>query len=174
LCLCFVIGLEEDSLEKTKYSINLAKELKPDHIYWNMITPFRGTRIREWYDMYGKVFDVINHSSWVDGDFMCDEPCAETPDFSIEERKKAYLMAILETNDTRLRLWHIPRLIPYVIKYKLLREFFYWLPNGVNRSFISSISLVRHGVRTYEEKGAKDLSNRVRRYLIRKGMKIKT
>ena len=69
-----------------------------------MITPFEGTRIRKWYDNNGKVFDLINHSSWVDGDFMCEEPCAETPEFSIEERKKAYMVAILKTNDIRLNI----------------------------------------------------------------------
>lgn len=167
LFLCFVIGLEGDSLEKTKYSINLAKELKPDHIYWNMITPFKGTRIREWYDQHGRIFDVINHSSYVDGNFMCDEPCAETPDFGIEERKKAYLMAIMETNDIRLKLKSIPRLIPYVTKYKLYREFFYWLPNRIKKNFVLFISLVHKGLRIYKEKGMKELKKRIYYYFRR-------
>ena len=58
-----------------------------------------------------KVFDLVNHSSWVDGDFMCEEPCAETPEFSIEERKKAHTMAILKTNDNRLNIRYLNRLI---------------------------------------------------------------
>ncbi len=56
LSLCFVIGLEGDSLEKTKCSIDYAKKLNPNHIYWNMVTPFEGTKIREWYDKNGEVF----------------------------------------------------------------------------------------------------------------------
>jgi hypothetical protein len=142
----------------------LAKELKPNHIYWNMATPFRGTRIREWYDIYGKVFDVINHSSWVDGDFMCDEPCAETPDFSIEERKKAYLMAILETNDTRLWIRDIPSLIPHIKKYKLYREFFYWLPQGIKKSLMQSVFLLYRGVKIYRETGINGLNKKIYRH----------
>ena len=48
LSLCFVIGLEGDSYEKIQSSIDFAKKIKPDHIYWNMITPFKGTKIRKW------------------------------------------------------------------------------------------------------------------------------
>ena len=55
LSLCFVIGLEGDSYEKIQSSIDFAKKIKPDHIYWNMITPFKGTKIREWYDKNGRV-----------------------------------------------------------------------------------------------------------------------
>jgi hypothetical protein len=33
---------------------------------------------------------------------MYDEPCALTANYIIEERKKAYPIAILETNDIRL------------------------------------------------------------------------
>ena len=125
--LCFVIGLEGDSFEKTQKSIDLARNLKPDYVYWNMITPFEGTYIREWYEKNGKIFDLVNHSSWVDGDFMCEEPCVETPEFGIEERKKVYLMAILKTNDTRLKLSDINRLLPYVREYGLYIEFFSWI-----------------------------------------------
>lgn len=151
LHLCFIIGLPGDSLERTKYSINLAKQLRPDHIYWNMITPFKGSKVKKWYDQYGKVFDVINHSSYVDGDFMCDEPCAESLEFSVEERKKAYLMAILETNDARLRLKDTPRLITYVTRYELYKEFLCWLPKGVYKTLryriVSSLSKIKNRTR---------------------------
>jgi len=165
LALCFVIGLEGDSLEKTKDSINLAKELKPDYIYWNMITPFKGTKIREWYDENGRVFDVVNRSSLVDGDFVCDEPCAESPDFSIEERKKAYLMAILETNDNRLRLRHIPRLLPSVRKYRLYGEFFRWIPHHMAKDLRGFGSLVRMAVRIFREEGSRQTARKFLRYI---------
>ncbi len=87
--------------------------------------------IKKWYDKNGKVFDLINNSSYVDGDFMCEEPCAETPEFSIEERKKAYITAILKTNDTRLKLSHINRLLPYIKEYGLYNEFFNWIPQNI-------------------------------------------
>lgn len=161
LCACFIIGLPGDSFEKTKDSIDFAKRLKPDHIYWNMITPFKGSRVREWYDEHGKVYSVINHSSWVDGDFMCDEPCAETPEFSTEERKKAYLTAIMETNDGRIRLRDIPRLFAFVVTCGLYKDIFFWLPRRIKRSFVVAIFLMRHGIEVYRENGANEFIRKV-------------
>ena len=163
LSLCFVIGLEGDSLEKTRYSIDFAKKLNPDHIYWNMITPFKGTKIREWYDNHGNVFDLVNHSSWVDGDFMCEEPCAETPEFSIEERKKAYMMAILETNDTRLNITDVPRLIPYIQEYNLYHEFFFWIPSTIWKTVKKPFQLLNLAVKLYPEIGLNGIIKRIRR-----------
>lgn len=157
LSLCFVIGLEGDSLEKTRVSVEFAKKLKPDHIYWNMITPFKGTRIREWYDEEGFVFDLENHSSWVDGDFMCEEPCAETPQFTRQEREKAYLYAILRTNDTRLKLTDIPRLMPYVRQHGFYWEFLGWIPSRVGKD-------LKQVVRIYREDGISELLKRFRNY----------
>jgi anaerobic magnesium-protoporphyrin IX monomethyl ester cyclase len=162
LALCFVIGLEGDSFERTQKSIEFAKTLKPDHIYWNMITPFEGTSIRKWYDKNGKVFDLINHSSWVDGDFMCEEPCAETPEFSIEERKKAYILAILKTNDNRLKLSDINRLLPYIKKYGLYNEFFYWIPHNMLRSIKKPFKLISFALKIYPEIGLRGLLKRIR------------
>jgi len=163
LALCFVIGLEGDSLDKTKSSIELAKKLKPDHIYWNMITPFEGTRIKEWYDQNGKVFDLINHSSWVDGDFMCEEPCAETPEFTVDQRKKAYIMAILETNDTRLSILDIGRLIPYVRTYGLYIEFFRWIPRNIFMMVKKPFKLLHLAIKIYPEIGFAGLFKRIHR-----------
>lgn len=164
LSLCFVIGLEGDSLEKTRKSIDFAKNLRPDHVYWNMITPFEGTGIREWYDQNGKVFDLKNHSSWVDGDFMCEEPCAETPEFSVEERKKAYILAILKTNDTRLNLTDIHRLFPYVKQYGLYKEFVYWIPNNVLKTSKKPFQLFGLALKIYSEVGMKELMKRIYYY----------
>jgi len=162
LALCFVIGLEGDTFEKTKKSIEFAKTLNPDHIYWNMITPFEGTSIREWYDNNGKVFDLTNHSSWVDGDFMCEEPCAETPEFSIEERKKAYILAILKTNDTRLKLSDINQLLPYIKKYGLYNEFYHWIPHQILRSIKKPFNLIGIAIKIYPEIGLRGLLQRIR------------
>ncbi|MDH3366189.1 MAG: radical SAM protein, partial [Thermoplasmata archaeon] len=165
LSLCFVIGLEGDSLEKTKDSINFAKELKPNHIFWNMITPFKGTKIREWYDENGRVFDVIDHSSYVDGDFVCDEPCAESPEFGVDDRKKAYMMAILETNDNKLRLRHIPRLLPSVRKYRLYGPFLRWIPHQMAKALRGHGALVRRAIRIFREEGSGVAVRKVLRHM---------
>jgi anaerobic magnesium-protoporphyrin IX monomethyl ester cyclase len=164
LSLCFVIGLEGDSLENTRYSIDFAKKLKPDHIYWNMITPFKGTRIRECYDREGTVLELVNHSSWVDGDFMCEEPCAETPEFTFNQRKKAYILAILKTNDTRLSLRDINRLIPYIREFGFYKEFFYWIPAKIWKNLKEPFKLLILALRIYREEGRKGLMKRINHY----------
>lgn len=164
LSLCFVIGLEGDSYEKIQASIDFARKIKPDHIYWNMITPFKGTKIREWYDKNGTVFDLVNHSSYVDGDFMCEEPCAETSQFSVTDRKKAYILAILKTNDTTLGLRDIPRLYPYIKEFKFYREFIYWIPNKSWKNIKKPFKLLRMAINIYPEIGFKGLIKKFRSY----------
>jgi len=128
LGLCFIIGMPGDSLKMTKHSIKLAKELKGDFFYWNTVTPFKGTRIYNYFNHPpNKVFGVINHSSFVDGDFVWDGACVETPEFSISDQEKAYFTAIFKTGDRRLSLLHIPKLLPYIIRHRLYLEFFFWL-----------------------------------------------
>jgi radical SAM superfamily enzyme YgiQ (UPF0313 family) len=153
LTLCFIIGLEGDTVETVKESVAFARELKPDHIFWNMMTPFEGTRIREWYDAHGKVYEVANHSSYVDGDFLYDEPCAETPEFTLEERKKAYFIAILGTNDNRLRLRHTPRLLRHIVRFGLYREFIAWLPRQVVKDARSTAKLARRALEILRREG---------------------
>ncbi len=130
LGLTFIIGLPLDSLSRTRSSINLAKQLKPDgSVYWNMLTPFAGTKVYEWYKEHGELKSPINHTSLCDGDFMPEEPVVQYPGFTAEEQKKAYLMAIMQTNNYVLRVRHLPRLLPQVVKHHLYSEFFQWLGN---------------------------------------------
>ena len=63
LGLCFVIGLPEDSPERHKYSVKLAKELKPDYAFWNMCVPWPGTRVHDWFTKNGTIGDVRNFST---------------------------------------------------------------------------------------------------------------
>ena len=165
LHLCFVIGLEGDSLERTKDSIRFARELKPDLIFWNMITPFKGTRIREWYDQHGRVYDVVGHSSYVDASFMCDEPCAESPEFPLSDRKKAYLMAIMGTVDDRLRLRHVFSLLPMVSRHGLWREFGRWLVERTAKNLVRVGGTVRAGMVLLRERGPRELGRRIVRSL---------
>ena len=44
LGLCFVIGLPEDNLERHLESMRLAKRLRPNYTFWNMIVPLAGDR----------------------------------------------------------------------------------------------------------------------------------
>ncbi len=103
LRLCFVIGLPGDSLKKTEASIKLAKELKPVHIYWNMAHPLRGTRIREWFEANGaEIRDDLDYTSYDAHSLSIREPLVSTPDFSFEDRKKAYFRAVVQTDQYNL------------------------------------------------------------------------
>ncbi len=139
LILSFIIGLPGDSPKKAKHSLKIAKKLKPDLVFWHLLVPYKGTQVREWYDEHGRVFGDINVSPNRDNDFMCDDPCVETDDFLLEERKKFYLRAILETADRRISIKrHNKRLLSYVIKYSLYISYlrFLWtrVQNKIRRA----------------------------------------
>lgn len=97
LGMCFVIGLPEDSPARHEYSVRLAKELKPDYAFWNMCTPWPGTRVYEWFKKNGTIGDVRNFSTLIDTELDFQEPCAWTSGFTREQRIKAWLGANLET-----------------------------------------------------------------------------
>lgn len=128
LGMCFIIGLPGDSLERMQYSVNLARELKVDFCYWNMIIPHKGTRVRDWFEKNGVLYDEIGITSIKGHSFMCDDPVVETKDFTREERKQAFFLAALRTNSYRIKLTEIPALLRYVHKYgyyKYLAESLY-------------------------------------------------
>lgn len=97
LGLCFVIGLPGDTLKRHQKSIALAKELKPDYVFWNMCVPWPGTAIHEWFLKNGKIGDVRNFSTLITPSLDFDIPRASSPDFPVEQRIKAWLQANLET-----------------------------------------------------------------------------
>lgn len=120
---CFIIGLPYDSPEKIKESIKLAKKLKPHHCYWNMLIPYKGTKAREYFEGRGITINEIANPAIFSGteETICIEPCAVTPEFTAEDQKKAYIMAMLETHCYPVKL--LFKLIPYVRKYKLYKSF---------------------------------------------------
>ena len=119
LGLCFVIGLPEDSPERHKYSVKLARELKPDYAFWNMCTPWPGTRVHDWFNKHGTIGDVRNFSTLIDSELDFQLPRAWTPDFTQEQRIKAWLSANLETYVLPVN-WGRPLRAPFLV-IKLLR-----------------------------------------------------
>jgi len=110
--LCFIIGLPYDTFERTKCSVKLAKRLHAGTIFWNMLVPYKGTAVREWFFKNGKLFGENDRTSYVDYSCFCDEPAVETKDMTAQDRKKAYFYAMLETNNYVLRIKDIPKDIP--------------------------------------------------------------
>lgn len=123
--LCFIIGLPYDTFERTKYNVKLAKQLKASTIFWNMLVPYKGTAVREWFLKNGTLFGETDRTSYVDYSCFCDEPAVETEDMTAEDRKKAYFYAMLETNNYVLRVKDVfkdvPRLFITAHRYGLYK-----------------------------------------------------
>ena len=161
LSLCFIIGLPEDNIDKIRDSIKFAKKHKPDSIYWNMIVPYKNTVVRNWFEEKGKLYSEIGKTSLIDGDFRCEEPCAESQDFTREERKKAHYMCLFETIDERLKLRKLVQIFSEATKYKLYKEFIYWFPRGIIKSFKRKIELIKKAHSYSRREGFKNLVKRV-------------
>jgi anaerobic magnesium-protoporphyrin IX monomethyl ester cyclase len=97
LGLCFVIGLPEDSLGRFRRSLELARSVKPDYVFWNMCTPWPCTPVYEWFITHGVIGDVRGFSTLVDPEFNFSLPRAWSNDFSREDRVRAWLIANMET-----------------------------------------------------------------------------
>lgn len=120
LYLCFVVGLPGDSMERTRRSIDLARSLDASLVYWNMAHPFPGSKIREWFEQNGATFhDDRDYTSYDVHSFDCRDPVVETPDFTRWERKKAYFLAAVETDQYQLGEGELERLIDRSIEYEL-------------------------------------------------------
>jgi len=117
---CFVVGLPHDSFAKSLYSIRLAKELGADFFHWNSFIPLKGTRAREWFEEHGRLHSEVGAFSLTGNtDFFVPEPVAEYDDFPAEEQKKAYALAVLETDSYIFRVNSIPKIVQTAMKYNL-------------------------------------------------------
>ena len=125
LGMCFVVGLPGDSVEKTRASINLAKELRADAIFWNMFVPHRGVRAREiLMEMGARFYDERDVSSLMDPNLDIDMPAVETDDFTRDNRIKAWLMAMMETKTYfQIPVVRYPKLLKLSLKYGLVFQF---------------------------------------------------
>jgi len=120
----FVIGLPYDTLKKTLASVRFAEKLKPDHVHWNILVPYKGTKVYEYFKKNGKIDDGrIPFTLQQNG--LLFEPNADTPEFTAEERKKAYLTALLLSKDAAL-LQDIAGAFNKAREYGLMMEFVKW------------------------------------------------
>ena len=138
LGLCFVIGLPGDTYERHQDSVRLARELAPPLIYWNMAHPFPGTEMHRWFVEHGASLDPPRtYTSYDNHSLRSVEPVVATPEFSKWERRRAYFLAVVET-DQYVMNWRAPAdLIAGALRYRL--------PLPALRSF--SRRLVRGGWR---------------------------
>ncbi len=123
----FIIGLPYDSLKRTLDSVRFAKELKASHVHWNMLVPCKGTDAYQYFKEKGEVDDRHIPSS-IPEDVLSFESNISTTSFTREERRKAYLMALLLTGDSLL-LRSVKRTFLKALEYNLILELFAWIFN---------------------------------------------
>lgn len=145
LGLCFVIGLPDDTLEKHKQSITLAKTVKPDYVYWNMCTPWPGTPVHEWFKKHGAIGNVRGFSTLVDPEFNFTLPRAWSDVFDREDRVRAWLIANLETyafpvNSIRQFYLNAVKLMHLANTYKVHKAVIKYLLCFVPHYFIKAIN----------------------------------
>jgi len=126
---CFIIGLPQDSMQKAMKSIELAKELDADYYFWNFLAPYKGTRARGWFEKNGRILREANEPLIFSGslDTICPEPYASSNIFSLSEIKRTFLMAMLETDQYKIRkmlnpFW-LSKLLNLTIRYRVFGSF---------------------------------------------------
>ena len=126
---CFIIGLPKDGMEKTMKSIKLAKELNADYYFWNLLAPYKGTKVRGWFEKNGKILREANEPLIFSGtlDSICPEPYACSNNFSVSEIQRAFLLAMLETDQYKVRIFKGPlwllKMVKLVVKHHVFGFF---------------------------------------------------
>ena len=116
----FIIGLPHDSLARTYSSIVFARRLRADHVHWNVLVPYKGTAVYDYFKENGVVDD--SHIPLTLPTSLKDfEPNAYTPDFTKEERQEALFIALLHCRDPLL-LQDPLHTIRLLFKYKRCLE----------------------------------------------------
>lgn len=115
----FIIGLPNETLEKAKETIAFMKSLKLDLAGFNHAVPFPSTRLWDYVNKNGKILveyeDVVDYKNFL-GYGKGNVPIFETPEFTAEERKVAYEMAVNEINAMMRRSVFAPKNIVKFLK----------------------------------------------------------
>jgi len=117
--LCFVLGLPGATRRRDLRSLEFARRTGARAIYWNMVVPHRGTRVREWFARHGRLFPEMGASSLVDSNLQVALPVAETYDYPRRERARVWIRCVLETASFRFRLPLLPRMVLLAGRHRL-------------------------------------------------------
>lgn len=159
LGLCFVIGLPEDSPEKFNRSLELARSVKPDYVFWNMCTPWPGTPVYDWFMTHGEVGNVRGFSTLVDPEFNFSLPRAWCKGFTREDRVRAWLIANLETFAFPFSSFgrffsNIPILLKLARQYDLYvavgRYIIRYIPHHVAKALVKRMTKARGAIHPSE------------------------
>jgi len=93
----FIIGLEGETLETVRDTIKFMKELRLDVGGFNQATPLPGTELWDYVKKHGRfLFDFEEVTNYQNFKMTNTLPQFETPEFTRQERMKAYDEAIYE------------------------------------------------------------------------------
>jgi anaerobic magnesium-protoporphyrin IX monomethyl ester cyclase len=117
--LAFVLGLPKADYRKEEDSLRFAKRIRPHEIYWNMCYPHKGTQVWDWFSEHGTLHAGRNPSTLIDFNLQFDSPCAETREYPVFDRERAWVRAVIETKSFHFRFSLLPRLFSLAGKYRL-------------------------------------------------------
>lgn len=133
----FIIGLEDETLETARESIAFAKSLNLDNVGFNHANVLPGTRLWKYATEHGKLL------FWTDGiDFsefqqLHPTPKFETPEFTKEEREKAFEEAIVLMDQVIKRSTLRPKnVLKFVLSLKSPKDFI-WALGRVKRYIVT-------------------------------------
>ena len=124
LGMCFVIGLPGDSFKKTKDSIKFAKENNADFMFWNVLVPHCGTKVRKWFEENGRIYNDRDFSPNIEDAIYTNSPVCDCDDFPKEEMLRAHFYAVLTTNNYWLNKRNRKYVIKTALKYGFFRQLF--------------------------------------------------
>lgn len=123
LYLSFVIGLPGDNIQKTLTSVRFSRELKADLCYWNILVPYRGTEVYNFFKSVGRVDDSVIPFTLVSGQYN-ELPNADTDDFSGKDRVVAHKIAQILTGRLSLRGGNLWFVLIKSVKHNFLKDLF--------------------------------------------------
>lgn len=115
LVLNFIIGLPNDSFEKTYDSILFARKFRAYTTYWNIFVAYKGTSAWNWFKENGTINEGEYSLTFSDNLFGLI-PNAYTTDFSSEDRLNAWRLARIVT--AQAKFW--PNIL---LLYRLWRKY---------------------------------------------------
>ncbi|MEN6547164.1 MAG: radical SAM protein [Armatimonadia bacterium] len=148
LGLCFIIGLPGDTFARTRGSVRLARRLKADKIFWNMMHPFPGTPAYEWFEQHGASVDPPRtYTSYDTHQLQVAEPAVETSDFTKADRRRAYFLAAVATDQFTWDREAFGHLLRGAVKYRLPGPVFMAMLRHVKQRGLHTALRIAHRVR---------------------------
>jgi len=148
LYTCFIIGLPGASPAAEMDSIRLVRQLRPDWVYWNMFQPHKGTKAREWFEQHGRVYTEEGKTSIAGIDLSATEAPCETPGYTMIDRSRMQLMAMLMTGCYLLNPFWIIRMSKTITHYHLWKAFWVGLPSVLRVNAGMFLQRLRRQIKT--------------------------